>query len=107
METDLPTAACVRRRRRRRRGQVSQRLEHHKELRVLKKILDAFQRFDNGDRPPAHRNPKRWFVQHNSQLYPLKHIYHLATELPPEEFHTNAAKNELTKLGFSVVISRP
>ncbi|MGC8808174.1 MAG: hypothetical protein ACP5QB_11675 [Thiomonas sp.] len=30
METDLPTAACVRRRRRRRRGQASERLEHKK-----------------------------------------------------------------------------
>ena len=67
-------------------------------------ILAAFRRFEKGDRPSAHRKPKRWFVQgKSSRLYPLKLIYSLATELPPPRFHTNDAKRELTSLGFIVV----
>ena len=67
-------------------------------------IRVAFRRFEKGDRPSAHRKPRRWFVQGKaSRLYPLKLIYSLATELPPRHFHTNDAKRELTNLGFTVV----
>lgn len=68
------------------------------------KIISAFNRFDAGEHPSPHGKPKRWYVQgSNSNLYPLKHIYSLATGISSHEFHTRDARQQLQNLGFTVI----
>ena len=45
-------------------------------------VLNAFARYDSGERPNHYGRPRRWFIQaDNGQLYPLKIIYALAANI--------------------------
>ncbi|MFZ7237143.1 HNH endonuclease [Avibacterium gallinarum] len=70
-----------------------------------KKIIDAFVRFDKGDRPENFRKPKSWYVftENKQSLYPVKAIWALANDLPLRSFNTHNAVRELKKYGFDIL----
>ena len=67
-------------------------------------ITNAMQRYKKGERPFRFTKSKNWYVYdlENKNIYPLKYIYALATNLEPVSFNTSTSIAELKKLGFKL-----
>lgn len=67
-------------------------------------IINAMQRYKKGERPFKFTKSKNWYVfdLENENIYPLKYIYALATNLEPVSFNTSTSITKLKKLGFKL-----
>ncbi|KXZ71096.1 HNH endonuclease [Acinetobacter venetianus] len=64
----------------------------------------AMKKYDQGHRPFKFKKPRSWYVYgiNSKNLYPLKYIYALATNIEPSKFNTSTSISELKKLGFNL-----
>lgn len=68
-----------------------------------KDIQSAIRRFNSGERPFKYTESRSWYViGKNDYLYPLKYIYALATNKPPNTFNTSEPISELNKIGVDL-----
>ena len=54
----------------------------------------AMKKYDQGDRPFKFKKPRSWYVYgiNSKNLYPLKYIYALATNIEPSKFNTSTRR---------------
>ena len=66
-------------------------------------VKKAIRRYDNGERPYRFTKPRAWYlVGDNDRVYPLKYIYALATDQPPNSFKTSDPIREFGRLGLDL-----
>ena len=66
-------------------------------------VLNAIERFNNGERPRNFKKPKWSHVLHNDAVFPTKAIWSLASDMPLADFNTNVARYEFASLDFETV----
>jgi len=68
-----------------------------------KDIQAAIRKYNAGERPFKYTESRSWYiVGKNDYLYPLKYIYALATNKPPNTFNTSEPISELNKIGIEL-----
>lgn len=66
-------------------------------------VLNAIERFKEGERPSNYRKPDWSHVVHKDAVFPTKAIWSLASNIPLADFNTNLARHEFALLGFETV----
>lgn len=68
-----------------------------------KDVYDAIRKYKNGERPFRFTKPRAWYVLcENGYPYPLKYIYALAINQPPNEFNTSTPISVFKRLGVEI-----